>query len=424
VLKRLPSPVAVLSFLAALFLPLTGCVGTPVIKMPVPVPDIVREHKSFKLDGSKTEWLDSGVRVAAGDYFTLLAKGEMSGGSGMYAGRQGPAGNVLFRIGLEGKVNSFGYYMKWNNLRVGGSGNIYLRLSKNLQGLWGSFPVDIIVWKSEDPVRIAQFLEELSLKDPDNRTLKQLLQVFRDKQELFLAEQKAKQEVEETRRAIASLEAEPSGEEAGKGVSKASPGGLPETGKPASGRAMDKGIHGTGQGEKEKQIAELTKKLEQATLALNEFEDLKRREEELGKKGLTPPARDIPRVAVWQLEPRETKPSQARELTSILVSEVVKLRKCEVYSQEHVQVLAGWSAERMKLGCTDSKCLTALGQMDIAKLIWGSVGKIGSRYSISLSLFDTEKAKADHALSEFCNSEDELIELLQKAVPKLLEGWK
>ncbi len=74
----------------------------------------------------------------------------------------------------------------------------------------------------------------------------------------------------------------------------------------------------------------------------------------------------------------------------------------------------------MKLGCSSTQCLTALGQMDIAKLISGSVGKIGNRYSVSLNLFDTQNAKAEDAISEFCRSEDELIELVQVAVRKLL----
>jgi formylglycine-generating enzyme required for sulfatase activity len=74
----------------------------------------------------------------------------------------------------------------------------------------------------------------------------------------------------------------------------------------------------------------------------------------------------------------------------------------------------------MKLGCTSTQCLLALGQMDVAKLISGSVGKIGNRYSVSLSLFDTQNAKAENAISEFCRTEDELIELVQKAGRQLL----
>ena len=130
--------------------------------------------------------------------------------------------------------------------------------------------------------------------------------------------------------------------------------------------------------------------------------------------------KDLPKIAVWDLTARNTPITNAQELTSILVSELTKIRKYEVYSQENVRTLAGWTEERMKLGCTSTQCLTALGQMDVAKLISGSVGKIGNTYSISLNLFDTQNGKAENSISEFCRSEDELINLVQQASRKLL----
>jgi formylglycine-generating enzyme required for sulfatase activity len=114
------------------------------------------------------------------------------------------------------------------------------------------------------------------------------------------------------------------------------------------------------------------------------------------------------------------KSSYAQDLTSIVVSEISKLEKYEVYSQENVQTLAGGSAVRMQLGCTDTKCLAAIGQMDIAKLISGRVGKIGNRYSVSLNLFDTHNARAEKSVSEVGRSEDELVDLVRVAVRKLL----
>jgi hypothetical protein len=130
--------------------------------------------------------------------------------------------------------------------------------------------------------------------------------------------------------------------------------------------------------------------------------------------------KELPKIAVWDLEARNTPATHAKELTSILVSEIAQTKKFEAFSQENVRTLAGFTAERMMLGCTDSKCLTALGQMDIAKLISGSVGKIGNIYSISLNLFDTQNAKAENALSEFCRTEEELIPMVQRTVRKLL----
>jgi len=131
-------------------------------------------------------------------------------------------------------------------------------------------------------------------------------------------------------------------------------------------------------------------------------------------------AAELPKVAVWDLTSGDIKAVHAQDLSLILASEIAKMKKYEVYSQENVRALAGWTAETMTIGCTVTECLTALGQMDIAKLISGSVGKIGSTFSISLNLFDSENAKAEKAVSEFCGIKDELIPLVQVAVRKLL----
>ncbi len=130
--------------------------------------------------------------------------------------------------------------------------------------------------------------------------------------------------------------------------------------------------------------------------------------------------KELPKIAVWDLGALQVNADYAKQLTGILVSEIAKMKKYEAYSQDQVRTLAGWTGEMMKLGCTDIKCLTALGQMDVAKLISGSVGKIGNRFTVTLNLFDTQKARAEDSVSEFCKSEDELIELVQQTVRKLL----
>ena len=71
--------------------------------------------------------------------------------------------------------------------------------------------------------------------------------------------------------------------------------------------------------------------------------------------------KELPWVAVWDLEPMNTPATLARQLTSFIASEITKLKKYEVYSQENMRTLAGWTAQQMQLGWTDTKCLTALG---------------------------------------------------------------
>ena len=130
--------------------------------------------------------------------------------------------------------------------------------------------------------------------------------------------------------------------------------------------------------------------------------------------------KELSKVAIWDLTALGIPSEYAKQLTEILGSEIDKFGKYEVYSQENVRTLAGWEAQKMQLGCTDTRCLTALGQMDIAKLISGSVGKIGGTYTVSLSLFDTRSVRAERKISEFCSLENELIGLVQQAGRKLL----
>lgn len=131
-------------------------------------------------------------------------------------------------------------------------------------------------------------------------------------------------------------------------------------------------------------------------------------------------AEEQPKIAVWDLQAANIPASYAELLTSNLISEIAKNKKYEVISQENIRTVAGWTDQRMMLGCTDTKCLIALGQMNISKLISGRVGKIGNTYVITLHLFDTQNVRAENSISEDCRIEDELIPLIRQAGHKLL----
>ncbi len=52
-------------------------------------------------------------------------------------------------------------------------------------------------------------------------------------------------------------------------------------------------------------------------------------------------AKDLPKVAVWDLNPGNINPAYAQDLTLILISEMTKLKKYEVFSQENIRTVAG-----------------------------------------------------------------------------------
>jgi uncharacterized caspase-like protein len=155
-----------------------------------------------------------------------------------------------------------------------------LRLTKDLEHLLGSFTVDVIVWKKEDPVLIANFLEELSLKDPKNETLREFAQIFKNKSETILAEQKAKREVEETEKAILALTGKESPEvqaKAEKGDLELNEKKLQEEARLAIQAAKEKEVIGITDAQKEKQIAELNAQLQKASQALKDLEEMKKK---------------------------------------------------------------------------------------------------------------------------------------------------
>ncbi|MBA4394846.1 MAG: hypothetical protein C0407_14945 [Desulfobacca sp.] len=133
------------------------------------------------------------------------------------------------------------------------------------------------------------------------------------------------------------------------------------------------------------------------------------------------PAKELPKMAIWDLEAKEVTPAFAKDLTSILIKEIIKVEIYAVYTQENIQTITGWTEQEKILGCSNPQCLTALGQKDIAKLISGSVGKSGDRYVLTLSLFDAKKTITERTVSEFCQSDDQRIELVQISVKKLFK---
>ncbi|MCX5855216.1 MAG: caspase family protein, partial [Deltaproteobacteria bacterium] len=168
----------------------------------------------------------------------------------------------------------------------------------------GYFVVDIIVWKTGDPILMAKFFEEASQRDPEKAALKEISTNFERRKELFVAEQKAKRELAEAEKEITALQEEEVSElkepeeivadagpivtaakekelqtvqepERGKNVPAVSPKPQAET-KPFL-PPQEKEIPSAKVDEKEKKIAELTERLQKAMQALHDVEEMKKR---------------------------------------------------------------------------------------------------------------------------------------------------
>ncbi len=89
------------------------------------------------------------------------------------------------------------------------SDRLYLEhaiITTHPQNMRGHFFIDIIVWRKYDPLLMANFLEEIAKNSRNRDLLKQFAESFKKENEILLAEQKAKEEVNAAQKAIAAKE--------------------------------------------------------------------------------------------------------------------------------------------------------------------------------------------------------------------------
>ncbi len=268
-------------FLAFYLTIFSGCATSPVIKMPQTMPDIVREYKSIKIYGSNTGLVNTGIHVKNGDYFTIMAKGEIQYRYSSTTNLSvGPEEILYWKQGED--PSSHAYSGGNNNLKSRGSGIIFLSIL-TLPSAVGFFNVDIIIWKKEDPILIANFFNDWVSKDPQNKILRDFAKYFRTQKDILLAEQKAAKEIEETQKALLAVKEE-------------APKQTEEKPKAAVANSKEKEIKqakkeepapqlgGIKDLEKEKKIAELSERLQKAMQALKDLEEMKKKMAEQQKK--------------------------------------------------------------------------------------------------------------------------------------------
>jgi len=165
----------------------TGCAGSsplmsPVLKRSDPVADIIKDYQSLTL--TKPEPVNSGVRLAAGDAFTLLP-------------RETRNQEILrYKIGDE-PVMAGG---KYHNI-AGSSGILYLSVDPS-QGVKSLKPMDveIIVWKRADWLKIAAFFETMKKDHPNSPSVAVAHHEANLRYEAEAASRKTSERIEEARK--------------------------------------------------------------------------------------------------------------------------------------------------------------------------------------------------------------------------------
>jgi hypothetical protein len=266
-----------LYLLISSFLVITGC-SKPILKIPKPLPPIIKEYKHITLYGNRPGMRNTGIYFNEGDVYSILATGSIDvwsrGAPPLYKYHDVRPENgwpLMARFGknltfnpLWGSNSVHTYSTYSENLYLGikdGDVDVYGRPlnPKYYDDNTGSFSVDIIVWEREDWVQITDFFEKMKEKDPTNKAIIDAFNQANRYKEVYLAETKASKEIEKTKKELKQLKEEPAKEK-----EQVRP-------SPVDVKKQDK-------------VAQLETRLSKLTQTLAQLEDMKKKFEEERKK--------------------------------------------------------------------------------------------------------------------------------------------
>jgi TolB-like protein len=129
------------------------------------------------------------------------------------------------------------------------------------------------------------------------------------------------------------------------------------------------------------------------------------------------------RLAVLAIKAEGVEPSLASTVDETLTADLAKSGKYEVIGRSEIEAMAGYQGERMKLGCTgDNGCLAEIGgALGVDRLVFGSLGKVGSTYVLTTKLLEIHGAHIIARDTEVVSSPDALIPAAARAA-QILQG--
>jgi len=85
-------------------------------------------------------------------------------------------------------------------------------------------------------------------------------------------------------------------------------------------------------------------------------------------------------------------PGETKLLDDLLSVSFSRFNELDAISANDVEELVAHEANKQALGCDDASCLAELsGAMGARYVVSGRIGKLGARYSLTISLFDSSK---------------------------------
>jgi hypothetical protein len=139
-----------------------------------------------------------------------------------------------------------------------------------------------------------------------------------------------------------------------------------------------------------------------------------------------PDARPKQRLRVLVLEPSasESDAETARAIASLLAVELSKIDRFDVLSNADVKRIIELEGEKQAMGCSTTSCLAELaGAMGANIVVFGELTRLGEVRSLTLNLFNSEKASSLGRVSETFTSVEELPRRLPKMAHDVLSRF-
>lgn len=131
------------------------------------------------------------------------------------------------------------------------------------------------------------------------------------------------------------------------------------------------------------------------------------------------------RLIVLDLKGGGLEPAQLEALTGYVTVTLSEYAPLEVLSGADVRAMVELEGEKQSLGCADdTSCLAEVaGAMGARLVVFGQMAKLGSRYVLNLSLFDSEAGKAVGRASVTGDALEEVFEQMPRGVHKLVGAF-
>ncbi len=276
--------ICMLAFLAK------GCLAEPNIKLAGNPPEVIKTYQHVRLMGGNFKMKDTGVRIEEGDIYTVLVTGSINycpRGSCKWKNVTPDLGwPFIARVGDPATSIYFRPLSKYYNTnhftrtQYNDSGNLYIGYKEGpvdtngnalrpefYQDDTGSYSVDIIVWQTDDWIKIADFLEAQLKSNPESPALTGAFTDAAKFRKIELAKLETNKALENTRKQLKAVTQQTEKEK------PMGPAIAPTTRPPAAPDAASRD-----------KITQLEAQLQKLTLMLAGLDDMKRRLSEERRK--------------------------------------------------------------------------------------------------------------------------------------------